>query len=234
MIRKFSGLSVVCTLVVCHGGVLAAAPVSIDGTLGAEWAGVSAVTVAHDLTALTGNFGTPQNITQGASYSIQVRSDADFYYVGLKITGDAGSSAGNFANLYFDTDPPANNGSDVGFEVTNNRYFIAGGAGPFDASAFLTFDSASHPGTIELAIANSFFTAGPLAGIAYPNGYPPATGNVVLRLSQSFGYSVAGGSSYGPTRLGSASVVPEPEAYGLALAGMGVVGVAMRRRRRAG
>jgi hypothetical protein len=187
-----------------------AAPVSVDGVIGAEWTGVPSVTVTHNLGADAGNFGTPSNITQGASYTVQVRDDGSYYYVALQITGDALSSAGNFANIYFDTNPPAADGSDVGFEVTNNDYFIPGVSGSFDATPYVTYDNTSHPGTIELAILNSFFTSGPKAGIAYPNGYPAATGDVVLRLSQSFGYSVAGGNSYGVTRLGSASVAAVP------------------------
>jgi hypothetical protein len=206
-----------------------AAPVSIDGVIGAEWAGVSVATVAHDPSAPTSNFGAPGPTTQGASYSVRVRGDGSYIYVALQITGDAASSAGNFANLYFDSNPPAADGSDIGLEVTNGVYFIPGVPGSYDASAYLTYDSTSHPGTIELAIANSFFTSG-------LKGSPVATGDVVLRLSQSFGYSVAGGATYGSTRLGSASVLPAtsiPEPTSLALTGIALSALAGWRRRRA-
>ncbi len=215
-----------------------AAPVGVDGILGAEWAGVSVVNVIHDANAPSSNFGAPGNTTQGASYSIRVRDDGAFYYGFLQITGDAGSSAGNFANLYFDTNPAAMDGSDVGFEITGNRYFIAGDPLNmyYDASSYLTFDAVSNPGSIEFAIRNDFFTSGPRAGLDYPAGYPTAAGDVVLRLSQSFGYSVAGGASYGPTRLGSASVVngstgvPEPASIALVLGALAAAAMVRRSR----
>ncbi len=210
----------------------AAAPVSINGALGAEWSGVSSVTVTHDDNAPDSNFGAPTNTTRWDSYTIQMRADAGYVYVGMQTVGAPALSASLlFANLYFDVDPLANNGSDIGFEVTNNTWFIAGGPGGFDATPYLTWDNASNPGTIEVAIDRAFFT-----GVF--QGLNMAPGDVVLRLSQSFGYSVAGGASYGDDRLGRVSLaelgtVPEPGSLALVMAALAGVGFAARLKAKA-
>src|SRR5690242_14503595 len=106
MTRRFFILA--SSLAMSMGGAAAlAGPVSVDGVLGAEWAGVPSVTVTHDPSADIGNFGTPSNIDQGPSYTIQVRDDGSYYYVGLQVTSNPETSIGNTANLYFDTNPPA-------------------------------------------------------------------------------------------------------------------------------
>ncbi|MDV6321178.1 hypothetical protein, partial [Chromohalobacter sp. HP20-39] len=91
--------------------------------------GTTFKTVTHNAAAPNGNFGKPGNINDGASYKVGVRADAGYVYVGLEVTGDASYSAGNFANLYFSTNPGS--GSNLGIEVTNNRYFIPGSASYF-------------------------------------------------------------------------------------------------------
>jgi hypothetical protein len=204
--------------------VVQAGPIGIDGTIGAEWTGISVVNVTHDPLAPTSNFGAPGPTTAGASYSIRVRGDGSYVYVALQITGNAGSSAGNFANLYFDTSPGT--GSDLGIEVTNGTYFIPGGASGFNAAPYVTYDATTVAGTIELAIDNSFFTSGLQAS-------PAATSQVQLRLSQSFGYSVAGGATYGADRLGIASILPAasvPEPGSLAIATLALGGLFGLRR----
>ena len=86
---------------------------------------------------------------------------------------------------------------------------------------------------IEWAMPWSFFTDDPLS-----MGFPKTTAadnKLTLRLSQTFGYSVAGGSSFGADRLGSvyyeAAAVPEPSSLLLALTVLFGAGVAVRRKR---
>src|SRR6266404_577794 len=114
--------------------VASAGPIGVDGIIGGDWAGVTFQHVSHDAGAPVSNFGSPTSTTVGPSYDVGVRDDGSYYYVALSSLADA-PSAGAFANLYFDTDPQNNNGSDVGFEVTNNRYFIAGAPGYYPAAS---------------------------------------------------------------------------------------------------
>jgi hypothetical protein len=207
-------------------GVTASQAAVVDGTIGTEWNGITPVHVTHDINAPTSNFGTPASTTTGADYDIYARDDGNYYFVGLHITGNASSSAGLFANLYFDTDPSANVGSDLGFHVTSNDAFIpeTGVTTTYDSTSGIEY-ATSGSDTIEFAIPNDFLTNDPLS-----MGFPKATNNVTLRLSQSFGYSVAGGDDYGDTRLGTAAV-PEPSSLGLVgLAGLALLARRSRRR----
>ena len=211
----------------------AGAQVVIDGNLdGAYGAAKSQVTYLP--TAPTSNFDVPTQFSSSIGYSVYLSSDANNVYGYLKTSG-LGTSAGSFANLYFDIDPQNGNGSDIGFEVTSRRGFVAG-FGDYAPVGINYFADAS---TIEFSIPNSAFTAA-LPGLAseYPAGQQFATigSTVTLRLSQSFGYSVAGGATYGANRLGSvtlggtAGAVPEPATWGMMILGFGAVGAAMRRR----
>ncbi len=207
------------------GSQLSASPISINGEIGGEWAGATVKSVLFDSSAPIGNFGTPGN-TNASGYDIYTRADATYFYVGLTVTQNYVGN--NFANLYFDTDPGT--GSDIGFEVTLNQAFIPGVPGyyPYTPGAN-DIHYAVLPGVIEFAVPFSFFTTDPL-GI----GFPVATTAVQLRLSQAFGYSVAGGTTYGDDRLGTLDIptaaVPEPAS--LALCGIGVAGFALWRRRK--
>lgn len=196
----------------------------------------STVSVATDPNAPVSNFGAPGN-TATAGYTLSLSDDGS-NVVGL-IVQTGGTAAGQFANLYFDLNPTANNGSDLGFELgtSSATAFIPGNNGQpgfstvLDPSVYSV--SGATAGTFGFTLANSLFT-GPIAGLAY---YPGQTfeSDITLRLSQSLSYSVAGGASYGPTRLGSVTVgdaVPEPATWALLLTGFAAVGFSMRRQSR--
>jgi hypothetical protein len=202
--------------------------VGVDGTIGPEWAGINPVVVTHKDGADEGNFGTPSQFTDSVGYDIYVRGDATYLYVGLETTSNFDHPDLNFTNLYFGT-PTL--GSTIGFEVTNNDAFVPGvagsvgytpGTGPGQIDYAVTPGSATTPSVIEVAIPWIDFTTNALGLEAL--GFSPLTSEVQLRLSQSFGYSVAGGATYGDDRLGLLSVpgtVPEPAS----IAAWGVLGV---------
>ena len=196
--------------------------VTLDGTVhSSEYAGGSYVSVAYDATAPQGNFGAPGNSTSGAAYDIYMTDDGTNLYVGLNITSNASASSGMFTNLYFDTDN--GNSSNLGFEITNKDAFIPGVANTAVDTSSTGIQYKVGSDAIEVLIPNTFFTNNPL-GMDFTKTSP--TGDVTLRLSQSFGYSVAGGSTYGSTRLGevslagpSAAPLPSSAAAGLLLLG---------------
>ncbi len=211
-------------------GTVHAAPTSVDGILGVEWIGSNSVSVVYNAAAPIGNFGAPTNETNDTAYTIRTRSDVNYVYVGLETVGNYTGPV-NAANLYFDTNPST--GSDIGFEVINNRAFIPGvftggplndGYYPYapssDISYGQTVGNSSTPAVIEFAIPIGVFTTDSLS-----TGFTPlAISSVQLRLSQSFGYSVAGGATYGVDRLGVVAV-PEPMSLGmLALGGTLLLG----------
>lgn len=214
-------------------GATAANAVTVDGTLDAAYGAAKSV-VTFNASAPEGNFGTPTNQSDASGYKIYLTSDANNVY-GLLQTFGPGSVVGNFANLYFDLDPANSNGSDVGTEVTNQDIFVPGLSGPVPLSPSV-LNYFSGPGVVEFSLANSFFT-GPYAGLTYYPGHTFAGvgDKVTLRLSQSFGYSVAGGASYGPDRLGAVTIgggaVPEPTTWAMMLIGFGGMGAMIRHRK---
>lgn len=193
-----------------------------------------------------GNFGTP---TLGApvGYTIAMSDDGTSLHVVLTTTDPLASVVGDFANLYFDTDADNHNGSNLGFETTNYDAFIPGDSDPADTKLLggVTGYSATTSDSggihiVSVTIPNSFFLTDPLH-----MGFTKTAdgGDVTLRLSQSFSYTVAGGfanySSIGAhgeqIELGEATITsPVPEPAGLtymALSGFGLLAEAGRRLR---
>lgn len=212
----------------------AAAAITVDGVRDAAY-GAASATVATDPAAPEGNFQSATNSAR-AGYDIYLNSSAGKVYGFFDLTG--GTPVGNFANLYFDLDPTKANGSDLGFEISTQRVtaFIPGKNGQpgfnkdLDSSVFEVANVAD--GGIEFSLDTSLFT-GPIPGLAY---YDPQffEGTITLRLSQSLSYSVAGGASYGPNRLGAITLaaIPEPASWALMIGGFGLAGTALRRRAR--
>lgn len=214
-----------------------ATTIVLDGVADAAY-GAAQSTVTHNATADVGNFGTPANQTAGEGYSVFLKG-VDGYVYGLILGNGDGSSAGGFANLYWDLDrASAPSGSDLGFEITNLDAFIPGVAGSVATPGISFFKTAD---SVEFAIPVSYFTQA-FAGLSYnlpANQFPVIGNSVRLNLSQSLGFSVAGGdASYGANRLGTAALtatpaVPEPATWAMMIAGFGILGGTMRRRRRA-
>ena len=209
------------------------AGITIDGTRDAAYGAPTAMILNAPAGSPTTSFDFqhPGVTTSGEGYSIYLTSDADNVYG--YIQGDGiGTSAGNFTNLYFDLNPPVGDGTDIGFEVTNKRAFVAGGPAGEYATIGIEYANGPHD-SIEFSIPNSAFEA-PIAGLTYFPGqtFASAGSTVNLGLSQTLSYSVEG-RDLGSVVIGGSAVsaAPEPSAWALLLAGVGAMGLMLRRRR---
>jgi hypothetical protein len=207
------------------------ASITVDGNYDAAY-GAATAHVGYDPLAPQGNFGSPGNVNHITAYDIYLHDEGGTLYGFLQ--ADSSTAGVNFANLYFDLDPANNNGSDLGFEIGNNDAFIPGVAGSATPLPGMTYALGAN--SFEFSIDNSYFTSA-IPGLNYYAGHTLAApgGQVTLRLSQAFGYSVAGGDSYGPNRLGTVTLsggVPEPAGWSMMILGFLGAGSALRSRRR--
>jgi hypothetical protein len=211
----------------------AAAAISVDGTLDAGY-GAAKSTVAWNAAAPTSNFGTPTNENHTTSYTIYGAIDGgNLYGFWQADPNEAGEvNAGNFVNLYLDTNPETSPGSDVGFEITNKRAFKPS-TGQIVAANDIQFAIGTN--AVEFLIPLAYLTNG-VTGLTDFTQFVAPGGRFTFRLSQAFGYSVAGGATYGDDRLGSfviPNAVPEPASWAMMIAGFALAGGALRRRTRA-
>ena len=193
------------------------------------------VSVGYDETADTSNFGNPGTTDNTVAYTITTSSDASNIYLAFDPNTSKGGTftpgTNDFTNLYFSTTvAEGTGGSNIGIEVQNDRAFVPGVAGYYDLAGDGVTSTEDASGDISVTIPLAVFEND-------PEGIPGFTdlggSNNILRLnlSQSYGYSVAGGkANYGSTELGEVIVTPEPSSFGLFAVGlMAVVFLAARR-----
>lgn len=216
----------------------ASAAITVDGVLDAGY-GAPTAFVGYNPQAPNSNFQTPTNEADSTSYNIYGKVDGNALYGFWQANPNGTDPNAPFAavNLYIDTDPDTSSGSDIGFEITNDRAFrpgvFTGGPNNDGYSAPLGLSFFASGNVVEFAIPLSLLQQG-IASLPNfgANKFVPNGGRFRFQLSQAFGYSVAGGASfYGNNRLGSFNApVPEPTTWALMIGGFGLAGAAMRRR----
>ena len=137
-----------------------AAAQTVDGTRDAIY-GASKSTVTYSPTAPNSNFSAPTPFSDASTYNIYLYAGANAVFGFIqsdRLTPVIG------ANLYFDLDEANENGSDLGFEISNGRAFAAGIDGYSAGTsalplAGLAYAFSSDNTGIEFSIANSLFTS---------------------------------------------------------------------------
>jgi hypothetical protein len=235
MLNRKNGLTAALIGTALFGAVATsnAATIVVDGVLDAGY-GSAQSTVLYDADPLLiGNFQSPTNKSNTVGYSIYLADQAGTLYGYLQ--GGPGTSL-PFANLYFGLNHDQVNGSIFGFELgsANPDAFTPGSPGsvPAPGTQFI-----ANGNNIEFSIPNSYFEGG-LTGLTNTT-YAQAGDIITLRLSQSLGYSVAGGSAFydvntrlGEVTLADASATPLPAALPLFASGLGALGLLGWRRKR--
>jgi hypothetical protein len=227
---KFAMAAGATLLTLAIGG--SAQAITLDGLYDAAY-GSATATVPYDASAPSGDFnGGPS--TNNVAYSIYMTEQGGNVYTLMRAASSPNGQV--WANVYYDLDPVNGNGSDLGFEVLNNRAFVPGIPG-YSGALGIQYALSGDGLGLEFVLPDSLFTT-PIAGLTYyPSQQFPGPGDeIVLRLSQSFGYSVAGGSTFGPDRLGAVNLAsaatPLPAALPMFATGLAGLGWLARRKRK--
>jgi hypothetical protein len=187
------------------------------------------VLVTYDPNALESNFGDPTGSNDNVAYTVALTSDATNIYVNVVADPAAGGALNglDFTNLYFSTDLADGGHSTIGFESGGDA-FIPGGAGPVSvAGTGVTGTDSGGDWTITIPWA--YLETDP-SGLGFDK-IGGENDTVRLNLSQSFGYSVAGGTdAFGPTEFGEVAT-PEPASWTMALGAALIFGFFYRRSR---
>ncbi len=188
--------------------------------------------VTFDATAPTGNFGAPGATTNALGYNVYLAEQAGTLYGYFQ--GTTGTPVAAFANVYFGLNHDQVAGSIFGFELGNSDAFTPGVSGSV-ATPLTNFSVNGN--NIEFSIPNSYFE-GALVGLANAT-FAQNGDTITLRLSQTFGYSVAGGDNFGTgdARLGEVvladvSTTPLPGTLPLFASGLGALGLFVARKKR--
>ncbi len=194
------------------------------------------VHVGYSPIAPESNFGAPSNLSDTTAYDVITSQTATTLSVDVCVTGDHAMDAQTFSNIYLGGD------TSVGIEVTNDRAFIPGDPTntyySLAGTGFtyqVTGSAAAGDLDIGFTLPFSFLETDPL-GMGFTKlSDAPGDNFTRVSLSQSFGYSVAGGAIYGIDRLGSftippAAAVPEPST--IAMFGVGLLGLGCFVKRR--
>lgn len=236
-------------------GYPAAGAVTIDGDL-SEWSGVSIDNPQFSIPKESGDAGTLTTFEilnadadwtgpEDHSTSLQIAYDSDNVYLGLVVTDDYHENAANsawngdtvqmmVANDARDTQIGLYNYALGGIEGALGDVIINHEAGPGGTSAAVVRDAAAGQTTYEVMLPKAALGLDSIgAGTQFGLGMAVNDGDEAVPGQAGWGglgaHAIVFGKSPGETAL--VTLVPEPNAAGLALTAAGVMFLARRRRR---
>ena len=230
----------------------AASATTIDGIISpGEYAGATTTTTPYSPGADT-TLSTFGSGNENVAETIYYQADPNGLGIDIAIMTDpagagndnADASVGDqFTNLYFG-DP--NQGAYIGFELGNQDAFVpATGASYNYSTSGLGIQYADTPGTTyanggKASVSEAYIPFTAYQTLESDLGLPvSAVGDTIqLRDIQAFAYAgnngSPAGSRFGSVTISAVSAAPEPSVWVLMIAGIGMIGAALRHGRRRG